>query len=470
MKLSLLMTAAGAACFLASAAVADTTGPAGSSAPFNNRQASLVMTQSFAGNGIFPCNGCGDVDAPFVVGQLHTFAGNFAPFGQLRAQGQLASIRDHTALFSVIETTYGGDGVNTFAAPNAAGRLIVGAGAGPGLSTYTNGQVTGAPTNVMTLDQLPTHTHGLPGGGATGPAGGLSPINNVQDSLVMRYQIAVTGAPSGVGINPFIGQIGMFGGNFEPGGWMEADGRMLSIADYSGLFNVIGTTYGGDGVNTFALPNLAGRTIVGAGGGLALGDTFGNENFFLTPGQMPSHDHDLPMGSTLGAGGGLAFDNAQPSLALNYLIAVEGIFPVRPAEGFDGVQPEDPFLGEVVAYAGGDIPDGWMLADGSVLNIAFNTALFSILGTAYGGDGRFTFALPDLRGRAVMGSGFGFEIGQVYGERFTTLTEAQLATHTHEFDDIGPPVAVPEPASWALMITGFGLGGMALRRRRVAAA
>src|ERR1700712_3660320 len=91
--------------------------------------------------------------------------------------------------------------------------------------------------------------------------------------------------------DPYIGEIRMFGGNFAPNGWLFCDGSLLSIADYDTLFNLIGTTYGGDGQNTFALPNLQSRMPMHAGSGHVLGETGGTETVMLTQQQLPSHSH-----------------------------------------------------------------------------------------------------------------------------------------------------------------------------------
>jgi microcystin-dependent protein len=101
--------------------------------------------------------------------------------------------------------------------------------------------------------------------------------------------------------------------------------------------------------------------------------------------------------------------------------------------------------------------------------IAENRPLFSLLGTTFGGDGVSTFALPDLQGRTVVGSGGGFDVGDLLGERLTTLTTGELTPHDHTLLDDGDggdgPGGVPEPATWAMMILGVGLSGAALRRR-----
>jgi microcystin-dependent protein len=462
MKLVEVIAAGAAALVISGPAVAATTGVTGSGAPIGNYQPSLVLNQQVAIQGLFPPRDCAGCSATNWLGTVHTFAGGYNAFGMPAANGQLLSISQNTALFAILGTQYGGNGQTTFALPNLAGRVAVGSGQGPGLSDYLQGQNGGSAQTIMTVDQLPAHDHGLPGGGATGSAGLGQPLDNTQPYLAMNYQIAVNGGADYP--DTFVGTVALFGGAFDPGGYLPADGRLLAISQYATLYNAIGTTYGGDGVNTFALPDLRGRTIVGAADGLALGTAFGQEQVFLTEDNLAAHDHTLPGGGLTDlAGGGLPFDNAQPSLALNYLISLGGIYPSRDS---GGAAPDDsPWYGEIVATAGGVVPNGWHLADGAILPIAQYQALFSILGCDYGGNCQTTFALPDLRGRAIMGAGNGFTVGQTFGERYTSLTVAQLAPHVHDLPDTA---GVPEPAAWALMIAGFGLAGGALRRRILA--
>ena len=90
---------------------------------------------------------------------------------------------------------------------------------------------------------------------------------------------------------PFIGEIRMFGGTFAPAGWAFCDGQLLSIAGNNALFNLIGTTYGGDGVQTFALPDLRGRVPVHEGAGFVRGQKAGTEEVTLTVQQIPIHGH-----------------------------------------------------------------------------------------------------------------------------------------------------------------------------------
>lgn len=94
-----------------------------------------------------------------MIGEIRIFAGNFAPKTWAYCMGQLLSISSNTALFSILGTTYGGDGRTTFGLPDLRGRATVGQGQGPGLSLYTLGEKTGAPTVSLTSGQTPSHNH-----------------------------------------------------------------------------------------------------------------------------------------------------------------------------------------------------------------------------------------------------------------------------------------------------------------------
>ena len=454
------------------------TGSAGGGQAFSNYQPSLVLNQLVQAQGVYPCRGCG-YGAGAVMGMVRSFGWNFGMAGAPQAQGQIQSIAQNTALFSILGTTYGGDGRTTFALPNLAGRTPIGVGTGPGLPTVDLGGVYGSETTTLSLAQLPAHLHGLPTGGTTSVTGGSQPIDNTQPSLGLNYMIQVAGIFPAQGMQvdggggnvvagtAFLGEIGLFAGNFEPG-WMMADGRLLQIAENDALFAILGTTYGGDGQTTFALPDLRGRSIVGAGqgpglGNVQLGQQIGSATTTLTSAQMPAHDHDLAGGgSTNVAGGSQPLDQHQPGLGLNYLISLQGIFPNR-----DSGLADEIYLGEVIAFAGTYAPKGFAFAAGQLLPINQNQALFALLGTQFGGDGIRTFALPDLRGRVMLGSGSGFDVGLRLGTETTTLLEANLPAHTHTYSV--PDGGVPEPASWAMMLIGFGMAGGAIRRRAILA-
>src|SRR5215475_14186474 len=89
----------------------------------------------------------------------------------------------------------------------------------------------------------------------------------------------------------YVGEIRMFAGNFAPAGWMFCEGQLLPISQYETLFNLIGTTYGGDGQSTFALPDMRGRIPIHTGNGFTLAETGGVETVTLTVNQIPAHSH-----------------------------------------------------------------------------------------------------------------------------------------------------------------------------------
>jgi microcystin-dependent protein len=180
-------------------------------------------------------------------------------------------------------------------------------------------------------------------------------------------------------VEPYLANVTIFAGNFAPRGWMFCQGQLLAIAEYDALYALLGTTYGGDGQTTFGLPDLRSRIAVNPGQGpglspIILGQTGGTENVTLTSAQMPQHTHALvsltggvpqaattqnanapsptavpgqtsfslygsPDGADMGpfitntsapiAGASNPVSIIQPYMAMNYVIAVEGIFPSR---------------------------------------------------------------------------------------------------------------------------------------------
>src|SRR6058998_3475179 len=101
--------------------------------------------------------------------------------------------------------------------------------------------------------------------------------------------------------SPFIGEIRMFGGNFAPVGWAFCNGALIPISENDALFNLIGTTYGGDGQETFALPDLQGRVPIHRGNGYTLAETGGVETVTLTTSQIPQHTHPFLVSTDTGA-------------------------------------------------------------------------------------------------------------------------------------------------------------------------
>ena len=162
---------------------------------------------------------------------------------------------------------------------------------------------------------------------------------------------------------PYVGEIRMFAGNFAPAGWMFCAGQLLPISEYETLFNLIGTTYGGDGQTTFALPDLRSRVPVHMGSGFTLAQASGEEQVTLTANQIPAHTHVPQANSGTGAqtspsgnvwanstnfpyspnapnaamdpgavgmaGGSQPHDNMIPFLCINFIISLFGVFPTQ---------------------------------------------------------------------------------------------------------------------------------------------
>jgi len=161
---------------------------------------------------------------------------------------------------------------------------------------------------------------------------------------------------------PYVGEIRMFAGNFAPAGWMFCEGQQLPISENETLFNLIGTTYGGDGQSTFGLPDLQGRIPLHQGNGAILAEKAGVESVTLTTNQMPVHTHPFTAVTAIGtspnvqdnlisatgnislyrqttastpmapqavgpAGGSQPHENLQPFLCVDFIISLFGIFP-----------------------------------------------------------------------------------------------------------------------------------------------
>jgi len=161
---------------------------------------------------------------------------------------------------------------------------------------------------------------------------------------------------------PFLGEIRVVGFNFAPRGWALCNGQLLPINQNTALFSILGTTYGGNGTTTFALPNLQGRVPLHFGNGFVQGQSGGEEGHVLIPAEIPGHSHSamanassadaaapggnfwgnsqqsnyaaianttMAAGTVSPAGGGQAHQNLKPFLVLNFVIALVGIFPSR---------------------------------------------------------------------------------------------------------------------------------------------
>lgn len=288
------------------------------------------IQQLLAVDGAFPSRD-GGYAPKFTIAMVHSFAGLQSAFGAPVCSGQSEPVSAHPQLFSLLGNRYGGDGRMSFAYPDLRKRVA---------------------------------------------AGGDAPGQSGPDALTLTFLIAVApGQPA-----PLIGTIMPFAGNFAPEGWMVADGSLVSIRHHFELFQVIGTSFGGDGTTSFALPKLSGSN----------------------PGE--------PMIAPLGVGAapgrpavslGQSVPGPVPGLGLEFLIALDGIFPA--ADGDGGLPDSETYVGQIIAFAGPELPSGWARCDGSLRSPSQYRAAFAVVGTSYGGDGSSSFALPDLRGAAIAG-------------------------------------------------------------------
>jgi microcystin-dependent protein len=224
-----------------------------------------------------------------LIGEIRMFGGNFPPAGWHLADGSSQSVTDNNQLFMVIGTTFGGDGHTSFALPNIT-----------------------------------------------------SPFPNITYLIAIKGTLPTPGSGSS---QRFAGQIGMFAGSITPTGWHVADGSVIPISDSNVLFSTIGTTFGGDGKNTFGLPNIQ-----------------------------------------------------SPFPKIQFLIAENGADPKASA-----TEPNAYLIGQLGMFAGPLFSQltpppltGWVLAKGELLPIPQNQGLFSLFGTTFGGDGKASFGLPRI--------------------------------------------------------------------------
>ncbi|MDN5275898.1 MAG: hypothetical protein JWN33_547 [Candidatus Saccharibacteria bacterium] len=408
------------------------------------------------------------------------------PAGYLLEDGAAVSRTTYADLFALIGTTYGaGDGSTTFNLPDSRGYATVMIGpSDPEFDTY--GEKSGEKNHILTIPEMPSHTHPLiigdvddqnftgfssnaqyPPGDATGTvasnittqaAGGGLGHNEVQPSIVKLSAIKYIGPPTGtISTLPAGTSIEGYWGA-SPNGYLTENGAAVSRSTYPNLYAAIGTTYGvGDGSTTFNVPDSRGRVTVNKNTADTefdtMGEKFGTKTVTLTLNQIPAHSHGLIIGNTddknfagganqyppsdaggiytpgqttQATGGGGAHNNIQPSIVK--MVAIKHTTLSSPNSS--------PIVGSSIQSWLGSTPSGYLPEDGAAVSRTTYANLFALLGTTFGaGDGSTTFNVPDSRGRVSVNKSdtdTDFDtIGELYGTKMQTLTVAQLPSHTH---------------------------------------
>lgn len=308
-------------------------------------------------------------------------------------------------------------------------------------------------------------------------AGGGQPIENRQPSLALRIVVQTAGTfGNGVPLRIFAHTAG------TAPEWPVADGRTLSQTGNGLLFSQIGTAYGTGSLTTFSLPDLRGRALIGVGFGDAIsvvaGELLGSDSVTLTLANLPPHTHTVPgvefFSPTASSGSGAPFTNVQSSLGVYASIYTTGSFPF--SDGFVHV-PAAPVQGVIQFHAGRRSNSGARELDGSLLNLNLtqNVQLFSVLGTFFGGNGMTNFAIPDLRGRVLVGTGsspstVSAQFGQPLGSNTVNMSLAQMPGHSHGIGGgvftgfVGTNAAIANeqpslPVTFCMVVDGFFPGG-----------
>lgn len=272
-----------------------------------------------------------------------------------------------------------------------------------------------------------------------------------------------------------VGEVAAFAAEWVPEGWEACDGRKLSVERERALFDVIGTTFGGDGRTSFAVPDLRGRMVLGAStkAGIHVGRVGGQERVALNVDQVPPHRHALSYGAEGGedspaghlwtrahlggrsaaqlhpetvtaTGEGEPHENMPPFSVIQWMIRTSD-------QHLDDMQP---MLGEIRLFAGSTIPKGWTPCDGRSLPVEPNAPLFMVVVNPQGSSSATTFRLPDLGARFALGAGQSWgrvetKAGDQGGAQHVTLGEGHLPWHDHRIQTSAKPIPSSSPQGLA---------------------
>jgi microcystin-dependent protein len=423
------------------------------------------------------------------------------PSGWTFCDGSSLLIEGNEALAAGLGTTFGSDSPTTVRLPDLRSRTLacfgtgqVQAGTADGFDavaimagvipnhTHTGGSKNSAqnssdPTsNVLSVGSGNTYSTSAPTAslipGTITVAGLSQPHSNIQPYVAISFIICVAGGIAPLAGSATGGSFSSFGGmlmfaafaSIIPAHYLRPDASEILRSTFSGLFTLIGTTFGaGNGTTTFNLPDLRGKAVLGVGTGsglstYAVGTASGETSHILSAAELPSHTHDFYAVSETGnlsspannflassaifhTGSGpdamspahigavgpvgspnLAHENRQPFLGITVLVAADDVTP-------------DANTGDIRVGMWTSAPAGWHLCDGASATTSGNAALFAVIGYAFGGSGA-NFNLPDFRGRLPIGVGQGtnlsaYTLGQSSGTETVVLTVPQMPAHSH---------------------------------------
>lgn len=282
----------------------------GTSEPISNIQYGQKLQYLIQVIGDFP-NGAPATNE--TLGTIYPYAGKGIPMGFMLAAGQLLPIQEYPALYSLVGTTYGGDGISTFALPDLSQMVPIGAG-----GDYDLGEIVGSTNIFLNPANVPS---------APNTETADVPISTMQPSLAVNFLINTLGTVNDVEIGEAtLGQVIMYAGEYVPEGWMLAQGQVIPINDYVQLYQIIGTQFGGDGINTFALPDLRNRSIIASGGdsNLAIGAVLGQANITVSQDNLPEITVSVPGVFLTDDSGASNLDHVTNAFAVNVSAAWPG--------------------------------------------------------------------------------------------------------------------------------------------------